>query len=130
MYCTPCRFKALKRASELRIQLLKTLKRFRIPISSSSDKEVILKCIVSGLFPNAAYLHMSGDYRTIRGDIPLKIHPSSVLYTVTWPPYLVYTEIIHSKNVFMRDVTAIDPLWLEILAPHFYQKNRIQRNIF
>jgi len=124
------RFKALKRASELRIQLLKTLKRFRIPISSSSDKEVILKCIVSGLFPNAAYLHMSGDYRTIRGDIPLKIHPSSVLYTVTWPPYLVYTEIIHSKNVFMRDVTAIDPLWLEILAPHFYQKNRIQRNIF
>ena len=110
--------------------MLRTMRRYKIPQKTTTDMNSIRKCIVSGLFPNAAYLHMSGDYRTIRGDIPLKIHPSSVLYTVTWPPYLVYTEIIHSKNVFMRDVTAIDPLWLEILAPHFYQKNRIQRNIF
>jgi hypothetical protein len=25
-----------------------------------------------GLFPNAAYLHHSGEYRTVRGDVPLK----------------------------------------------------------
>jgi len=124
------RYKALKRATELRKQLLSTLKRFNLVVGSCTDMEVILKCIVAGLFPNAAYLHMSGDYRTVRGDIPLKIHPKSVLYTVKWPSYLVYTEIIHSKNVYMRDVTAIDPVWLEVLAPHFYHKTRLQRNIF
>jgi hypothetical protein len=25
-----------------------------------------------GLFPNAAYVHHSGEYRTVRGDVPLK----------------------------------------------------------
>lgn len=32
--------------------------------ADSADKlDDIRKCIVSGLFPNAAYLHMSGNYR-------------------------------------------------------------------
>jgi len=124
------RHKALKRATELREQLFKVLRRFNIPISSCNDKEMILKTIVMGLFPNAAYLHHSGTYRTVRGDIPLKVHPKSVLYTVKHPSYVVYTEIVHTKGVYMRDITAIDPVWLEVLAPHFYEKTRIRREVF
>ena len=45
-----------------------------MPIVSCSNKEAILKTIVMGLFTNAAYLHPSGMYKTIRGDISLKVH--------------------------------------------------------
>ena len=124
------RYKALARAKELREQLFKVLRRFKVPVVSCHDKETILKTIVTGLFPNAAYLHHSGLYKSIRGDVPLKIHPKSVLYTVKHPAHVVYTELVHTKEVYMRDVTAIDPTWLEVLAPHFYEKTRINRNVF
>jgi len=124
------RFNALRRATELREQLFKVLRRFNISSTSCTNKEVILQTIVTGLFPNAAYLHHSGTYRTVRGDIPLKIHPKSVLYTVKHPNHVVFTEIVHSKDVYMRDITAIDPTWLERLAPHFYEKTRIRREVF
>jgi len=124
------RYGALKRAGELREQLFKVLKRFKISITSCHEKELILKTIVMGLFPNAAYLHHSGSYRTIRGDVPLKVHPKSVLYTVKHPPHVVYTEIVHTKDVYMRDITAIDPIWLEVLAPHFYEKAPVRREVF
>ena len=42
------------------------LKVIRIQNISVLDKECVLKCIVTGLFPNAAYLHPSGQYKSIR----------------------------------------------------------------
>jgi len=123
------RYKALKRATDLREQLFKVLKRFGMPVVSCTNKEVILKTITMGLFPNAAYLAPTGVYKTVRGDIPLKVHPKSVLYTVKMPPHVVYTEIVHSKDVYMRDITKIDPEWLQQLAPHFYEKRRLRREI-
>jgi len=127
------RYKALKRATELRTQLLKVLRRFEVPLVSSPDPETVLRCIVSGLFPNAAYLHHSGSYRTVRGDVPLRVHPTSVLYTAEGreqPSHLLYNEVHHTKHVYMRDVTKIDPVWLEVLAPHFYEKTRRERHLF
>ena len=44
--------------------MLRTMRRYKIPPSTTTDMDSIRKCIVSGLFPNAAYLHMSGTYRT------------------------------------------------------------------
>ena len=70
------RFKAVKRAMALREQLFKTLRRFDVPLVSTPDKDTVLKCIVAGLFPNAAYLHHSGEYRSVRGDVPLRVHPN------------------------------------------------------
>ena len=60
----------------------------------------------------------------------MKIHPKSVLYTEKNPKYVVYTELEHTKDVYMRDITAIDPVWLEALAPHFYEKARASRSVF
>jgi len=123
------RYKALKRAAELREQLFKVLRRFEIPMATTLDKESVLKCIVLGLFPNAAYLHPSGEYKSIRGDVALKVHPTSVLFTEKLPPYLIYNEINHTKHIYMRDVTSVDPVWLEVLAPHFYEKRRVPERV-
>jgi len=57
------------------------------PDSSRASSESIRRCITSGMFTNVAYLHYSGEYRTVRGDCPLAVHPSSVLYTLTQPKW-------------------------------------------
>jgi len=62
------------------------------------DSEKVCKCITAGLFPNAAYLHYSGVYRTVRGDQELYIHPTSVLYTLEQPKW--YVEKFHSSKIY------------------------------
>lgn len=60
------------------------------------DTEKVCRCITAGLFPNAAYLHYSGVYRTVRGDQELYIHPTSVLYTLEQPKwYVMVLEVFH-----------------------------------
>ncbi len=115
------KFKGLKRADELYTQMRRTLARYKIPIRSTESVDDVRRCIVSGLFPNAAYLHPSGTYRTVRGDFPVSVHPTSVLYTVKQPSWVVFGEMVYTNKVHIKDVTAIDPAWLEVLAPHYYQ---------
>ena len=62
------------------------------------DSEKVCKCITAGLFPNAAYLHYSGVYRTVRGDQELYIHPTSVLYTLEQPKW--YVEKFCSSKIY------------------------------
>jgi len=64
------RYKALLRADELYQQMRRTLMRYQIAIKSSSHADDIRKCIVSGLFPNAAYFHMSGTFRYLHHGAP------------------------------------------------------------
>lgn len=54
------------------------------------DIDNIRRCIVAGFFANAAYLHPSGTYRTVRDEHELHIHPSSVLYTEKPPQWFVF----------------------------------------
>jgi len=115
--------KALKRAMTLRDSLLKLLKRLGVPITSAKrDVEPVLRCISASYFPNAAYLHASGEYRTVLADAVLHVHPHSVLYTEVKAPWVVYGEVLHTTQLFMRDLTAIEPTWLEELAPHYFHK--------
>ena len=100
-------------------------------MSSSSTKssvENLQKCITSAMFPNAAYLHSSGVYKSVRGTMDLHIHPNSVLYTLKQPQWVVFYQILHTSKTFMRHVTVIDKQWLINLAPHFYQISDEKKN--
>jgi hypothetical protein len=35
---------------------------------------------------------------------------------------VVFGEVLQTTQLFMRDITVIDPTWLEELAPHYFQK--------
>jgi len=35
---------------------------------------------------------------------------------------VVFGDVLHTTQLFMRDVTAIEPGWLEELAPHYFHK--------
>ncbi|GFN74362.1 pre-mRNA-splicing factor ATP-dependent RNA helicase dhx15 [Plakobranchus ocellatus] len=82
--------------------------------------EPLQKCILSGFFANVARLHPSGEYRSLRDDHPLYIHPTSVLACEEPPQWVVFNEVVQTNKDYMRDVTVIDPEWLHELAAHFY----------
>ena len=63
---------------------------------SLGDTEKVCRAITAGLFPNAAFLHHSGVYKTVRGEQELHIHPNSVLYTLQQPKW--YVSNLGSKS--------------------------------
>ncbi|XP_033626833.1 probable ATP-dependent RNA helicase DHX35 [Asterias rubens] len=115
-------YKGLCRAMTVREQLKKLLKKFKVKIvSSEGDVDSVCRCVVAGFFANAARLHPSGEYRTIRDDHSIHVHPSSVLYTEKPPHWVVFHEVLQTNKDYMRDLTVIEPSWLYELAPHYYQ---------
>ena len=109
------------RAIDIKNQLKKYLKKFKIPIvSCHGDERAIRRCLVSGYFANAAKLMPDGSFKTIRGGQTLYIHPNSVLNNRT-PDFVLYHEVVQTTKVYMREVTVIDPAWLSEIAPHFYE---------
>ncbi|EEB11960.1 ATP-dependent RNA helicase, putative [Pediculus humanus corporis] len=115
-------YKGLLRVAEIQNQVTKLLgKDFKFE-SAAEDDVLVRKAITSGLFQNAAYLHYSGVYKSVRGDQELSIHPSSVLYTLEQPSWVLYCDVVHTNKAYMKNITVIEPEWLEELAPHYYEK--------
>jgi len=114
-------YKSLVRAVEIRRQLASYVKRFKIVPAKpkEGDSEAIRKAIVCGFFANAAHLQGEGSYLTIKDRHTLYLHPSSVVFKHP-PEWVVFHEVMLTTKEYMRDVTAIDPMWLSEIAPHFY----------
>ncbi|XP_030748856.1 probable ATP-dependent RNA helicase DHX35 [Sitophilus oryzae] len=120
-------YKCMKRVVQIRERLEKMLRSYGVTMTSAIDStDSIRKCLVTGLFPNAAYLHSSNVYKTVRGDIDLYVHPDSVLYTITQPQWVIFCDVVHSTKLYMRDLTVIKDEWLLELAPHFYHKTKLE----
>lgn len=117
-------YKNLKRAHEIKTQLTNFIQnKIGLPIlSCNRNVELICRCITHGFFPNAAYLHHSGSYRTVRGDTVLNVHPMSTLYTLQQPNWVIFCELMHTTKLFMKDLTVIRQEWLPEIAPHYYHK--------
>ena len=119
-------YRGLCRAAEIRQQLARLLKRAGFGVVSCSedddDVEIVQRCIVTGFFSNAARLHYTGVYRTLKDEHDLYIHPTSVLAMESpLPNWVVFSEVIQTTRDYMRDVTVVKPEWLYTLAPHYYQ---------
>ncbi|GBB97167.1 hypothetical protein RclHR1_02930016 [Rhizophagus clarus] len=114
-------FRALSRALSIREQLKKYLERFDVPIESCGNDTVkIRKCLVSGYFAHAAKMQSDGSFRSVRDNVELHVHPSSVLFTRN-APWVIFHEVVSTTKSYMRELTVIDPAWLTELAPHFYE---------
>ena len=117
----PC-FVGLKKAKEVRTQLLDIMQQQKIPITSSgSDWDVVRKAICSAYFHNAAKLKGIGEYNNCRSGMPCFLHPSSALYGLGYTPdYIVYHELVYTSKEYMQCVTAVDPEWLAEMGPLFF----------
>ncbi|KAF6263292.1 P-loop containing nucleoside triphosphate hydrolase protein [Scenedesmus sp. NREL 46B-D3] len=109
--------KGLKKAKEVRAQLLDIMKQQRLPLTScGSDWDVVRKAICSAYFSNAAKFKGIGEY-----GMPCHLHPSSALYGLGYTPdYVCYHELVFTSKEYMQCVSAVEPEWLAELGPMFF----------
>ncbi|KAF6161432.1 hypothetical protein GIB67_009311 [Kingdonia uniflora] len=114
--------KGLKKAREVRSQLLDILKTLHIPLTSCGpDWDIIRKAICSAYFHNAARLKGIGEYVNCRNGMPCHLHPSSALYGLGYTPdYVVYHELILTTKEYMQCATSVEAQWLAELGPMFF----------
>ncbi|KAL1803612.1 hypothetical protein ACET3Z_032259 [Daucus carota] len=114
--------KGLKKAREVRSQLLDILKTLKIPLTSCGpDWDIVRKAICSAYFHNAARLKGIGEYVNCRNGMPCHLHPSSALYGLGYTPdYVVYHELILTTKEYMQCATSVEPEWLAELGPMFF----------
>lgn len=114
--------KGLRKAREVRSQLLDILKTLKIPLTSCwPDTDLVRKAICSAYFHNSARLKGVGEYVNSRNGMPCHLHPSSALYGMgCTPDYVVYHELILTTKEYMQCATAVEPQWLAELGPMFF----------
>lgn len=113
--------KALRKAREVRSQLLDIMKQLKIKLTSTPDWDVVRQAICSAYFHNSAKQKGIGEYVNTRNGMPCHLHPSSALYGLGYTPeYVVYHELILTTKEYMQCVTAVEPQWLAELGPMFF----------
>mmetsp|Transcript_24698 Transcript_24698/g.97548 ORF Transcript_24698/g.97548 Transcript_24698/m.97548 type:complete len:1215 (-) Transcript_24698:2748-6392(-) len=122
--------RSLKRAQDIRKQLITIMDRYRLDITSAGRNYMkIRKAIVSGFFVHAAKKDPQEGYRTLVEGQPVYIHPSSSLFHIQ-PEWVIYHEVVHTTKEYMREVLAVESKWLVELAPRFFRSsdpNRLSR---
>lgn len=114
----------MKRAQDVREQLSEMTKRVEVELLSSEDDAQIRKAITSGFFYHTAKLEKSGNYKTVKHQQQVQIHPSSCLFKEMCR-WVVYHELVLTSKEFMRQVIEIDPKWLVEIAPHYYKQRDV-----
>ncbi|XP_078435435.1 RNA helicase family protein [Wolffia australiana] len=123
--------KGLRKAREVRSQLLDILKQLRIPlVSCGMDWDVVRKAICSAYFHNAARLKGVGEYVNCRNGTPCHLHPSSALYGMgETPEYVVYHELVLTSKEYMQCATAVEAGWLAELGPMFFSVKESDKSV-
>ncbi|KAG0223909.1 hypothetical protein BGW42_005486 [Actinomortierella wolfii] len=106
----------------------RTNKTFTMDEIEKKAVSAIRKCLVSGYFAQAARISTDGTHwisvRESSSSRPTRLwmHPTSILFKRS-PKWVIFHEVTETAQgkAFMREVTEIEPSWLEELAPHFYQ---------
>ena len=127
-------YRSLQRARLVREQLQALCDRVEIPPESSvgsSEYVPILKALLSGFFSNTATLTRDGQhYRTLRTNMSVRIHPSSVLTAQDQaykPKVVMFHELVITSGDWMRGVAPIEAGWLSEVAPHFWKASEVDK---
>ena len=124
--------RSMKRARDIKEQLVELCKRVEIDYADEKISVVeddyytnVRKAFASGFFYNTAKLTKSGNYKTLKNQHTVHIHPSSSMFEAL-PKWVIYHELVFTTKEFMRSVFEITPEWLIEIAPHYYKAQDIQ----
>ena len=118
-------YRSMRRARDVRDQLEGLMERVEIELTSNpSDTVNVRKAITSGYFYHTAKFSKGGQYRTVKHQQTVMVHPNSCLFEEQ-ARWLVYFELVFTTKEFMRQVIEIDSSWLLEVAPHYYKEKEI-----
>ncbi|OTF83214.1 pre-mRNA-splicing factor ATP-dependent RNA helicase DHX16-like [Euroglyphus maynei] len=121
-------YRSMCRARDVRDQLEKLMERVEAEVKScDNDNVAIRKAVTSGYFYHTAKLNKGGNYRTIKGNNTVLIHPNSTLFDEQ-AQCLLYHELVMTTKEYMRQVIEINPSWLLEVAPHYYKPKDIDES--
>ncbi|EKM79367.1 hypothetical protein AGABI1DRAFT_74345 [Agaricus bisporus var. burnettii JB137-S8] len=83
------------------------------------DQVAVRKDLVSHHNPSSGsqYSNSHGvPYRAVGISEDVFIHPSSVLWNLPPPNYIVFQEVVRTTRVFVKGLTAVNPAWLSSLS--------------
>lgn len=124
--------RSLTRARDVRDQLAKLCDRVLEGSTSTcggvSNMQPILRALTAAFFLNAARLNRGGDgYRTLKNNMTVYVHPSSVAKGMDPPPkVIIYHELVVTTKEFVRSVIPIDPKWLTEFGGHYYDAKDVE----
>ncbi len=114
--------RSLKKAQDVRNQLIQIFKRFKYPIiSCGANTNAVRKALCAGFFKNIAKRDAQDGYKTLAEETQVYIHPSSSLRNS--PQYVVYNSILNTTKEYLVHVTVIEPQWLVEVSPEFFEVN-------
>jgi len=119
-------YRSMKRARDIRDQLEGLLERVEIElVSNPGETENIRKAITAGYFYHTSRLSKGGNYKTVKHNQTVMIHPNSSMFE-DLPRFLIYHELVLTTKEFMRNVIEIKNDWLLEVAPHYYKAKELE----
>lgn len=119
-------YRSMKRARDVREQLVNLMQRVEIDmVSSASESMNIRKAVTAGYFYHIAKLSKGGNYKTAKHNQTVMIHPNSALFEEL-PRWVLYHELVFTTKEFMRQVIEIESKWLLEVAPHYYKPKELE----
>eukprot|EP00736_Rhodelphis_marinus_P008056 Rmarinus@m.5643 len=115
--------RAMKKVCDVRSQLHDHCVRLSLPLDScGTNLDAVRRCLVVGNFLRTAFLQADGSYTTLSGRSNVRIHPSSVVL-LQKPPCIIFNELVLTSKCYVRDVTSIEPQWLNELVPQEFSSS-------
>jgi len=118
--------RSMKRARDIRDQLEALLERVEIEIvSNPGDSVAMRKAVTAGYFYHTARLSKTGNYKTVKHNQTVMIHPNSALFE-DLPRWVIYHELVFTTKEYMRNTIEIENKWLLEVAPHYYKAKELE----
>ncbi|XP_030765418.1 pre-mRNA-splicing factor ATP-dependent RNA helicase DHX16 [Sitophilus oryzae] len=119
-------YRSMKRARDVREQLVGLMQRVEIEMVSNISETVdIRKAITAGYFYHIARFSKGGNYKTVKHNQTVTIHPNSSLFDEL-PRWILYHQLVFTTKEFMRQVIEIESKWLLEVAPHYYKPKELE----
>jgi HrpA-like RNA helicase len=117
----------MKKVILIRNQLKDLLIKMDIPIvSCGKDIDPVRRTLASGFFLNAACrVGKKRLYKTIISHMEVRIHPSSIV-SDTLPKYIIFTSLVETSKLYIRDTCSIECDWLYEISPTLFKSEEIQ----
>ncbi|ESO07051.1 hypothetical protein HELRODRAFT_105082 [Helobdella robusta] len=97
---------------------------FKMDSRTGRDYDTIIQCLCTGLFMN--YARHAVDRFLTNDSQEAKIHPSSFLAKKSNAgAHVIYCELVHSNEVYMRYVSNVHPDWVKNAAPTTYEIKKL-----